>query len=77
MKARRRNVKVFRGTELAEVLSFFPYATGFNGGVRVAVGDVNGDVKPDIINAPGSGGAPQVKVFDGGSGAELRSILSL
>jgi hypothetical protein len=70
------HVKVFRGTDLVEARSFFPYAPGFNGGVRVAVGDVNGDVKLDIITAPGSGGAPQVKVFDGGSGAELRSFFA-
>jgi hypothetical protein len=57
-------VKVFSGANGSLLQSFFAYS-GFTGGVRVAVGDVNGDHTPDIITAPGTGGAPQVKVFDG------------
>src|SRR5262249_47910567 len=47
--------------------NFFPYGTGFTGGVRVAVGDVNGDGRADLITAPGPGTAPFIKVFDGAS----------
>jgi len=39
-----------------------PY-TGAFGGVRVAVGDVNGDGKAEIITSPGAG-TPTVKVYD-------------
>jgi hypothetical protein len=70
------HVKVFRAVDLSEQLSFFPYSPGFTGGVRVAVGDVNGDVQPDLITAPGSGAAPQVRVFNGVSGTEIRSFLA-
>lgn len=42
--------------------SFFPYDTNFKGGVRVAVGDVSGDGKAEIVTAPGPGGGPNVKV---------------
>jgi photosystem II stability/assembly factor-like uncharacterized protein len=57
-------VRVFNqaGTQIADFLAFAP---GFPGGVRVAVGDVNGDGTPDIIVAAGPGGGPNVKVIDG------------
>jgi hypothetical protein len=47
------------------LFSFFAYNPSFTGGVRVAVGDVNGDGIPDIITAPGPGGTPDIRVFDG------------
>ena len=53
----------------------FPFGTGFTGGVRVAAGDVTGDGVLDLVAAPGSGGGPVVKVFDGVTGIELRSQL--
>ena len=39
--------------------------TGFRGGARVAVGDVNGDGFPDLVVAAGFGGGPRVALFDG------------
>jgi hypothetical protein len=39
-------------------------------------GDVNGDGRDDIITGADAGGAPHVKVFDGASGAELRSFFA-
>jgi glucose/arabinose dehydrogenase len=68
------HVKVFSGKDNSLLESFFAYAPGFTGGVRVAVGDFNGDTKPDIITAAGPGGGPHVKVFDGGSLAVLASF---
>jgi hypothetical protein len=57
-------VKVFDagGTQVAD---FFAYDPGFQGGVRVAIGDVNGDGVPDLIVAAGPGGGPHVKIIDG------------
>jgi hypothetical protein len=50
------------------VEQFTAYGTkNFKGGVRVAVGDVNGDGVADVITVPGRGHAPTVKVFDGRS----------
>jgi hypothetical protein len=56
--------------------SFMAYSSNFLGGVRVAVGDVTGDGVPDIVTAPGAGMAPQIKVFDGTSGAEVANYMA-
>ncbi len=69
------HVKVFDGRTGAEIRSFFAYP-GFAGGVNVASGDLNGDGVFDIITGAGAGGSPHVKVFDGLTGAELRSFFS-
>jgi FG-GAP-like repeat/FG-GAP repeat len=45
-------------------LAFSPYAT-YQQGVRVAVGDVNGDGRPEIVTAPGKNAFTELKVFDG------------
>ena len=64
----RPQIKIFRGQDLnvaAPVASanFFAYDINFTGGVRVAVGDVNGDGIGDVIAAPGKGAQPIVKIF--------------
>jgi hypothetical protein len=56
--------------------TFNAYPTGFTGGVRVAVGYVNGDTVPDVVTAPGPGGGPHVRVFDGATGAELFGLMA-
>src|SRR4051812_45434871 len=53
----------------AVVRDFFAYNPAFTGGVRVALADLNGDGTADVITAPGPGGGPHVKVFDGATGA--------
>jgi lysophospholipase L1-like esterase len=58
------NVKVFDGQTGQELRSFFAYDEKFRGGLTVAVGDMNGDGRPDIITGAGSGGGPAVEVFD-------------
>ena len=47
-------------------LSFSPYPT-YQYGVRVAVGDVNGDGRPEIVTAPGKGAWTELRMFDGTS----------
>jgi len=56
--------------------SFMAYDRRFTGGVRVAAGDVTGDGIPDIVTAAGPGGGPHVIVFDGATGAEVRSFFA-
>jgi hypothetical protein len=41
------------------------YESWLRGGVRVAVGDVNGDGIPDLVTVPGSGHSPEVRIFNG------------
>jgi hypothetical protein len=55
---------------------FLAYDAAFRGGVRVATGDVTGDGVDDVITAPGYGGGPLVKVFDGQTGTELRRFMA-
>jgi uncharacterized protein YkwD len=59
------HVRAFDGKSLQEFRSFFAYDPRFNVGVNVAVGDVDGDGKADIITGPGAGGGPAVEVFSG------------
>ncbi len=54
---------------------FFPYGEEMTAGVRVASGDVTGDGVDDVITTPALGAA-HVKVFDGATGAEIRSFLA-
>ena len=52
------------------------YEASFTGGVRVAVGDLDGDGREEIVTAAGAGGGPHVKVFKGGSYHEMRGFLA-
>lgn len=70
------HVKVFDGVSGKLLRQLTPFVQGFSGGVRVAVGDVNGDGTPDVIAAPGPGGRATVKAFDGKSGKRLRAFLA-
>jgi len=69
-------VRVFDGLLGAMTNQFLAYDPRFSGGVRVATGDVNGDGVPDIITAPGPGGGPEIRVFDGVSGALIMDFMA-
>jgi hypothetical protein len=69
-------VKVFDAKTGALKMDFLAYNPAFHGGVRVAVGDVNGDGVDDIITAPGFGGSPDIRVFDGRTGALMTEFMA-
>jgi len=69
------HVQVFDGVTGAVRLSFMAYEPSFGGGVRVAVGDVNGDGRADIIAGAGPGRPAAVRVFDAATGAQLSDVL--
>ncbi|QGJ70710.1 Hypothetical protein PBC10988_24080 [Planctomycetales bacterium 10988] len=51
-----------------ELLNFNPYTAAFEGGIRVATGDINGDGILDIVTAAGPTGGPHIQVFDSTNG---------
>src|SRR5205085_2652690 len=54
--------------------TFLAYPAAFRGGVHIATGDVTGDGIPDAVTAPGPGGGPVVRVWDGATGALVREF---
>ena len=55
-------------------VAFAPYST-YQYGVRVAVGDLNGDGKAEIVTAPAKGAWTELRVFNGTSFAQTDSLL--
>jgi hypothetical protein len=60
----------------ALVRSFLAYDASFRGGVNVAVAELNDDGVPDVVTAPGFGGGPVVRIWDGRTGAMIREFLA-
>src|SRR5262249_34424742 len=56
------------------VRQFNAYDASFRGGVRVAQGDFTGDGTDDIVTAPGPGGGPHIRVWDGATGNLLNEF---
>lgn len=81
IQAPNGHVKVFDGTNGAEIRSFFTFQ-GYSGSVNIAAGDVNGDGFADVIVV--ANGIPGVttsinghtKVFSGRDGAQLASFFA-
>ena len=55
---------------------FYAFDPSFRGGVNVATGDVTGDGRTDLVVGAGVGGGPEVKTFDGLTGAVARDFMA-
>ncbi|MFO0935251.1 MAG: VCBS repeat-containing protein [Gemmataceae bacterium] len=70
-------VQAVDGRDLnTRLLNFFAYDPSFRNGVQVAVGDLNGDGKADVVTGAGVGGGPHVRAFDGTNGVELANFFA-
>ena len=70
------HIKIFDGVTGGEIASFFAFDGNFRGGVNVAVADVDGDGRAEIIAGAGRGGSAHVKIFDGMTRDLRRSFLA-
>lgn len=52
------------------------YAKTFQGGLRIAAGDLDGDGKAEIVTAPGPGGGPHIRFFNGNLEAKEGDIFA-
>ncbi len=59
---RTPEVRVFSPTGSLQH-SFLAYDESYRGGVRVALGDVDGDGLPEIVTAPGPDHTPEIRIF--------------
>ena len=75
-KGGNNRVKVWSGADFSLINSFFVYGEQFSGGVRLAVGDLDGNGRREVLVAPGPGRAPLVKAFDPVSGQEVWHFLA-
>ena len=63
-EGQKPEVKIYR-EDGSLVNSFLVYEENFLGGVNVAAGDLDGDGKGELVVAPKSGRAAEIKIFDG------------
>src|SRR3989338_4251268 len=56
-------LKILR-TDGSVFKEFYAYSPTFNGEVKVAAGDVNGDGQDEVVTGTGSGGGPHVRIFN-------------
>jgi hypothetical protein len=66
-------VRVYSGSDLSVLKSFFPFGPRFTGGVTIASGDFNNDGVADIVCGTDGNSPSAVRIFDGSTGNILRN----
>jgi len=69
------HIRIFNKDGKPLIGGFFAYEQNFRGGVSLAVGDIDGDGKKEILTAPGAGRSPEVKIFNK-DGKNLNSFMA-
>ena len=67
-------VKILNGKSGGVLASYEPFPASFRGGVSVALGDVNGDHRDDLVVGSGAGLPAQVKVYDARTHALVETL---
>ncbi|NQV13329.1 MAG: S8 family serine peptidase [Parcubacteria group bacterium] len=57
-------IRAFNDNGDSTGLNFFAYDRNFKGGTRVTTGDIDADGQDEIIVGAGTGGGPQIRVFE-------------
>jgi len=72
------HVKIFSfaNSQIVTIGEFMAYSTDFSGGVNVAVGDLDGDGRAEIVTGAGEGGGSHVRIIDGRSLATVREFFA-
>ncbi len=71
------HVRVFSGDGKVRDRGFFAYDPRFRGGVTVALGELTGDDKLEIVTGAGPGGGPHVRVWNFDGSARGRGFFAL
>lgn len=58
------------------IVNVAAFPSSFSGGVRVAMADVTNDTVADLVVGAGPGGGPDVRVFDGVTGQQVRQVFA-
>ena len=69
-------VSVYDAASGAVMFSTQPYGANYQGGLRVATGTLSGNGREEVVVAPGPGTAPLIRVYDAGTGLEVREFLA-
>ena len=69
------HIKVFSGRDFAELVSVAPFGA-YNGGMRVAVADVDGDGDQDIVGGAGPSPGGHVVAYDAASLTQIASFFA-